>query len=210
MLGNLNRRLGAGRHAGHIVLRHIHIDAQLFRLGDDEHFRAPGRAHVDQLADICLARRDNAVEGRDQALEAGFGDQPIDIGLCRLHLRHVGVIGKCALIDILFGDRIGAGERLPALGRDFRELCIGSSHVEVRARLHQLLVEIGRVDLGKQLARLDLAADVVLPALQVTGHTRVDGGSDESLQIGLGAPGRCYLQRLRGRRPRRSVRPLPR
>ena len=116
--------------------------------------------------------------------------------------------GERALIDVLRGDRIGAGERLPALGRDFRELRIGLSHVEVRARLHELLVEIGRVDLGEQLARLDLAADVVLPALQVAGHTRIDGGSDKCLQTAGELEAAAIRNACRERRPRRSARPL--
>jgi hypothetical protein len=41
MLGHADRGLGARRHARHIVLRHVDIDAQLARFGDHEQLRPP-------------------------------------------------------------------------------------------------------------------------------------------------------------------------
>ena len=54
--------------------------------------------------------------GAIRRLKPFLGDQPVDVGLRRLDLGDIGVPGERALIDVLLGDRIGAGERLPALG----------------------------------------------------------------------------------------------
>ena len=125
MFGHADRRLGAWRHARHIVLRHVDIDAQLAGIGDHEQLRAAGGPHIDQCADVGFARGDDAIERRDQVLEAFLGDQAVDVRLRRLDLGDIGVQGESALVDVLLGDGIGAGERLPALCADLRELGIG-------------------------------------------------------------------------------------
>ena len=67
---------------------------------------------------------------------------------------------------------------MPALGTDLRQLGIGLGNAEFGARLHQLLVEIRCVDFGEHLTGFDLAADIVLPALQIAGNARVDRRPD--------------------------------
>jgi len=144
-------------------------------------------------APISVARAgDDAVEGRDQVFETFLGDQLFDGRLRRLDLGQIGVQGKSACVDVLLGDGIGAGQRLPALGADLRELGIGLGDAQGGARLHELLIEIGRVDFGEHVAGLHLAADVVLPAFQVARDARVDGRTD----IGLQAPGQVQARMI--------------
>ncbi len=104
-------------------------------------------------------------KGAIRRLKLSIGDQPVDIGLRRLDLGDIGIPGESALVDVLLGDGVGACERLPALRGDLRELGIGLGDVQVGPRLHELLVEIGRIDFGEQLAGFHLGADVVLPGL---------------------------------------------
>ncbi len=90
MFGHAEGGLGAWWHAGHIVLRHIDIDAQPVRFRDDKQLRAPGGTHIDERADIGFARGDDSVERRHQVLEVFFGNQAVDVRLRRFDLGHVG------------------------------------------------------------------------------------------------------------------------
>jgi hypothetical protein len=150
-------------------LRHCGHHEQLRAAGGAHADAAAGGAHVDERADVGLARSHDAVEWRDQALEALLGDELVDQRLRRLDLGHIGVPGERARVDILLGDGVGVGKGLPALRGDLRELRIGLGDSQTRARLHELLIEVGGVDLGEHIARLHFAADVVLPAFQVPG-----------------------------------------
>ncbi len=117
--------------------------------------------------------------------EAFLGNQAVDVRLRRLDLGDIGVVCEGVLVDVLLGDGVGAGQRLPALRADLRELGIGLGDAEVGARLHELLVEIGRIDFGEHVSGLHLAADIVLPGFQVARDARVDGRTD----VGFQAPG---------------------
>ena len=79
---------------------------------------------------------------------------------------------------------------MPALGGDLRKLGIGLGDVQVGARLHELLIEIGRVDFGEHVAGLHLAADIVLPALQIPRDARVDRRAD----VGFEASGQVQAR----------------
>ena len=69
--------------AGHIVLRHVDIDAQLGDVGHHEHRGPRAAAGIDQRADVGVARGDHAVERHGDLLVARQRLQPLDIGLCR-------------------------------------------------------------------------------------------------------------------------------
>src|SRR3546814_14409769 len=56
------------------------IDAQLAGVGDREQLRAAAAAGADQRADVSRARSDDAVERRDDALEALCRAEPVDVG----------------------------------------------------------------------------------------------------------------------------------
>ena len=144
--------------AGHVVLRHVDIDAQLGGVGDDEHRRPAAAAGIDQRADVGGARGDQPVERRDDALVFLKHSQAVEIGLggldgrpCLLARSAVRWSRSCfetapEVISVL--------RRAQGLPRTARALacCAG----EIGAGLHDLLVEIGRVDLGEQLACLHL------------------------------------------------------
>jgi len=63
--------------------------------------------------DVGFARSDDAVERRDQMFEAFLGNQAVDVRLRRLDLGDIGVVCEGVLVDVLLGDGIGAGQRLP-------------------------------------------------------------------------------------------------
>ena len=65
--------------------------------------------------------------------------------------------------------------------RRLRQSRAGLRAGEIGAGLQQLLVEVGRLDLGEQLPRLHRGADVDVPALQVAA----DAGKDRRAGIGL-------------------------
>ena len=139
-------------------------------LRHDEQFDAAGRAHVDELPDIRFAGGDHAIEWRNQSLESLLRRQTIHVGLGRLDLRDVSIRGELALINILFRHGIGIGKRLPTLGAHFREFGVGLGGGQGRTRLRQLLVNVGGIDFSEQIAGFDLAANVVLPTLQISGN----------------------------------------
>ena len=83
---------------------------------------------------------------------------------------------------------VGGRQRLAGLGAGQR--CLG---------LQELLVEIGRLDLGEELARLHRCADIDVPGLQGTA----DAGIDRRARVGLEPPGRSsddWLALLAGAR----------
>ena len=83
-------------------------------------------------------------------------------------------------------------QRLAALQRLARKLGIGLRAGQVGLGLHDLLVEVGRLDLGEQLAGLHRRADVGLPFLQIAADARVELrlriGLEPPRQVDRGAP----------------------
>ena len=80
----------------------------------------------------------------------------------------------------------------PRVQRHVGERGIGLGAGEIGFRLHDLLVEVGRVDLGEKLARLDRRADVGLPFLQIAADARID----LRLRIGLEPAGKIERRPL--------------
>ena len=128
------------------------------------------------MPQIGIARGDHAVERRQHILVAGQRLQPIDIGLVRLDGRlfagEVGdVVSSRSCCEIM--------RELARLWRRFRvasdNLALDWAFEQVGARLHELLVEVRRVDLGEELSGLDRRADVDLPVLQIATDARIDG-----------------------------------
>ena len=73
---------------------------------------------------------------------------------------------------------------LVARGRQSGQAEIGLRRHQVGAGLGKLLVNFRRIDLGKDFALLDVAADVLVPLLEVTVGSRID----RRLDIGLEGP----------------------
>src|SRR6185312_8105676 len=85
-------------------------------------------------------------------------------------------------------DELLLGERLVAIRRRARVVAVRYRLLdrslrggELRARLADLRVELRRVDLGEQLAFLDLVADVDEPAADVAARARIQLGLLERL-----------------------------
>jgi hypothetical protein len=85
--GTLTCALASGLDRGELALRHLHIDPQPPDIRDNEQFAAGGPTHVDQRADIGIARRDDAVERRHQARISLHCADPLNVRLQALHCR---------------------------------------------------------------------------------------------------------------------------
>ncbi len=79
-------------HGGGIGLRDLHIEPQPLRVGNAEQLRTGAASGIDELTDIGIAGGDDAVERRDDPLEARQLTQALDVCLGRLHLR---ISGRC-------------------------------------------------------------------------------------------------------------------
>ena len=82
--------------------------------------------------------------------------------------------GAAPLVELLLRGHVLAAQRLPARQRAARQLQAGGGLVARSDGLAQLLVDLGGVDLGQQLALLHRRADVTRPAQQVAAGARVD------------------------------------
>jgi len=70
--------------------------------------------------------------------------------------------------------------RIALSGRD-RERLIGLCGRKIGFGLCQLLVEVGRIDRGQELARLHMRANILLPGFQIAADPRIDRGLVEGL-----------------------------
>jgi hypothetical protein len=117
---------------------------------------------IDQVAGVDRAPRDHARERRGDAGEALHLAQPLDVGVGG---GEVG--GRLAPAALRFSSSSCCEttsrlpKRLPALGRALRERQARRRLLARGDRLRQLLVDLGRLDLGEQLALLDRGADVL-------------------------------------------------
>ncbi len=104
------------------------------------------------------------------------------LGLGRAEVGARAVAVGLARVDVLLGRDLGA-EALEALEvqlrqgeRGLRLLHAGQGLAERRLRLGELLDDLGRVDLGEQVALRDAVAEVGLPAAHEAAGARVDPG----------------------------------
>ena len=196
-----------------VRLRHVDVDAQRIHLG--QHEQRPA-ARIDQVADVDVAPRDDAGERRRDAREALQLAQPLDVGVGRGEVGRGLARAAAPLVELLLRDDVLLAQRFPALDRALRQRQARRRLLARRLRLRQLLVDLGRLDLGQQLALLDMAADVLGPALDVAGRARRQRRLLDALQrprqgerlagvVGLG-DGRLDV---RSARPRRRWRRAP-
>ena len=78
------------------------------------------------------------------------------------------------VVGILLRHRVGLAEVGVPIGRDLRQPRVGVRRREVGAGLLQLLLELGGVDLGEQLAGFHPGAQLDEPPLEVSAGPRVD------------------------------------
>ena len=176
-----------------IDLRHVDEDAQPVHRGDVEELLG-GAARSDQRADVGVARGDHAGERRVDGLEALQLLEPLDVGVRGQHrglLRFVAAVG---VVEVLPRHRVGLDQILVALGGRPRQALVRLRGRQVGARLEQLLIDLGRVDLGEHLPGLHLRSDVGVARLQVAGGPREDRGVGEGLDV---AGQRDFLRRGR-------------
>ena len=86
LAGQMQRRLDARREIAEERLRHMHKNAHPMEVGDLEQGPPRRAAGVDEIADIDVACRDDAVERRLDLLEAGQLLEPVDRGLLGHHI----------------------------------------------------------------------------------------------------------------------------
>ena len=180
-------------------LRHPDVDAQLVRGCQAKQLARLGRRPgLDQGADIGIARGDDAVERRVDALEPLQILQAADIG--RVRLDGGGLRAEIAdlLVGFLLGHGLGLQQRLPARRRRLREVEVRLRGVELGPRLAELLVDLRCLDLGQELALLDARADVDEPPLEIAAGARVD----RRVREGARRPGQGQL--VGGRALRRT------
>ena len=153
------------------------------RIGDPEQGTAGSFPGVDQRADVGVALGDDACERRHDALERFELPQTLQIGTRRLARRRLGGCIACAFIGVLLRDRLRREQPLPAHVGGARQLVVGLRRAEVGLRLVQLLIDLGSLDVGQELALFHAGPDVGVPDLQVAVGACVDRGLVEGLYI---------------------------
>ena len=108
-----------------------------------------------------------------QALQVGVGG-----GEVRARLHEAGA----ALVEILLRDDVLLAQRVPARDGGLGQRHGGRRLVARGLGLRDLLVELGRLELGEHVALLDVAADVLVPALDVARRARRDRRLHGALQ----------------------------
>ena len=190
--------LGADSDIRHVILRHVDVDPQLAGLGNDEQRRSAA-VGIDQRAEIGVARGDKAVERRGDALVFFQDAKPVEIGLRR----------SAPVPSLLAASAARWSRSCFDTAPDPMSCCprcnVASASVELAcalassaSRLHDLLIEIGRIDFGEEVAGFDRSADVGLPVLDVA----TDAGVDLRLGIGFEPAGQLEVRSCHGIRRR--------
>ena len=186
MLGHGNRGLGSCRHVRHEFCGTLTYTRSLRYRTRRTVRRRRSEPTLISCSDIGLTRRHNAIERRRQSFEALLGNQPIDIRLRRFDLRDIGIQLKLRWSTSCV-DTASVSAAIASAWPDLGQLGIGLGDVQFGPRLHELLVEVGRVDFGEQLTGFDLAADVVFPALQIARYAGIDRRPDVRFQAARAA-----------------------
>ena len=141
--------------------------------------RAGALAGIDQGADVGIARRNHAIEGRQHVLEGFQFAQPRHVGRRRVSRGLLGRRIPGLLVGVLLGHRIGGEQSLPTDIGALRQGFIGARGGQIRLRLAQLLIDLRSLDLGEQLSLDDSRSDVRVPGLQIAAGACVDRRFDE-------------------------------
>src|SRR6267142_6880326 len=109
-----------------------------------------------------------------------FG-KPMNIGFRRRNRSLLGGKITGGVIDFLLGDAFGLDEIFEAVRGDVGKTQVGLGGVQVGFGLCELLIDFGRINVGKKLASAHAGADVAIPLFQVP----VGAGVDWGLHVGL-------------------------
>ena len=131
-----------------------------------------GGTGADQSADIDGSFCHNPVKGCNDLGETLHCQELVYIGLCRLGGTNLAGQVGVLFVGVLFGYRVKRQKVVPALGRDSRELLGRLGGAQIGAGLGNLLVQFGRVDQSQHIAFFYMGADILVPGMHVTGHTR--------------------------------------
>ena len=149
-------------------MRYIDVDAQRIGLCQQEHGAAGAAAGINQVTDINIAAGDDTGKRCDDPFEPFKLTQALGVGVgCREVGGGLGA-GAAPLIEFLLRYGVLGAQRLPARQCAFGQSKAGCGLFAGGDRLRQLLVDFRRVEFGKQVAFFDAAADVLVPAPQVT------------------------------------------
>jgi hypothetical protein len=131
-------------------------------------------AGVDEGARIDVAFGEQAGKGRHHLLESLQLLQPAHVGVGRGQAGLGLLVAAGLLIGFLGRNRTALEQVLPAFRADLGQFHLGRDLLAGGPGLGQLLVDLGRVDLGQEFSGLHVAADVVGPAHQVAAGAGVD------------------------------------
>ena len=167
---------------GRVSFWHADISANGIRLRErKELLRCAAVSRIDQRARIHAAPRNDAAERRINMLEGFQFFEPPHVGFRGSYVGDFGFQIPDGVIDFLLRDAVGLDEFLVTRCGDPGEIRVGLCGIEFGARLRQLLIHFGSVDVRQQLALPDAAADVVIPLFQIAVGARIDGRFDIGL-----------------------------
>ena len=187
IIGNVEVGLDAGRDRARGRFGNIDVNAERVGLRDAIDFRRACGVRVragrrgDEVTHFDVAIGDRAGERRHDVLEVFLRGELPDVGEVgikrRLRLGQRGVF----LIGFFLRNGAGLHHRVPAISGRLRDGERGLRLLGGRLRLGELLVDLGRVDLGQRGALVHDIADVGVPLFHVTARARIDGGLLKSL-----------------------------
>src|SRR6267143_251234 len=172
---------GTGRARVDLGDGHEHAERVDGRHVEELSARRRRRSRVDQDADVHIARRDDPVERREDLLKSLELLEPADVRDIRIHGGLHRAERAHRHVRLLLGDRVALEERLPAVGGDLSLPQIGLRRLEIGPGLLELLIDLGRLDLGEELPLLHVGADVEVPGLHVAVGAREDRRVGEGL-----------------------------
>ena len=193
LAGQMQRRLDARRELAEKGLGNVDVNAHAVDVGDLKEGAPRRAAGVDEIADIDVARRHDAVERRLDLLKAGQLLEPADRGLLRHDIglgdRHRGgaggggqvvgvalLLARPALRDELRGSLV---RHLAEVGVRLRLLHRGLQLNQLPFRLFELLVEIGRRNRRQDLALRHMGADVLVPRGNIAARPSIKRAGDK-------------------------------
>ena len=211
----VHRHRGAARdpveHGGDAVLGDGEDDGDRLQLRDHDEAVGVGRVH--DVAGIHLAQPGPPADGRRDAAIGELDPDALEQAAIVLHRALVLADERALGVELLLGNRIGAGQRLVAREIEARVLQQGLVAGELALVLRQLRLEGPRVDLGQQVALADQLPLAELHAQQLAVDPRVDGDGVQrrdgaearDVDADVTGPHRRHHHRCRARRRRRAA-----
>ena len=137
-----------------VHFRHRDIDAEPIGRIHVKQFAwivGPGTG-INEVADICVARGNDAVKRRNDALVALQLFEAANVGPAGIHRGLRGDVISAGLVGLLLRNGVLGQQCLPAVAGHAGQVRVGLHTLQLGARLVQLLVYLGRLDLGEEIA----------------------------------------------------------